>query len=184
MNATDPQTTFQIENKTITLAVTSGIVDKVSKRVETHINAQTSGSNTKYSSQTLHVSSSNTTVTELWMRDGDRELDHTIRQDLSVKEDQRISIITASNGKKTCYATMVNHNSGQKQAISTSTELVQALIVTKINPFIWVLVAVVTVFLWLVPLLGIIPFLYLRSQKIKRASKEIDQQISALATRL
>jgi hypothetical protein len=184
MDATTPQTTFQVENKTITLTVSSGIVDKVSKRVETHINAQTSGSNTKYSSQTLRVSSSNTTVTELWMRDGDRELDHTIRQDLSVKENQRISIITASNGKKTCYATMVNHNSEQKQAISTSKELVQALIITKINPAIWFLVAVVTVFLWLVPLLGIIPFLYLRNQKIKRVSEDIDRQISALAAKL
>lgn len=184
MNTATSGTSFQVENKTISLTVSGGIVDKVSKRVETHINAQTSGSNTKYSSQTLHVSSSNTTVTELWMRDGDREIDHTIREDLSVKENQRISIITASNGKKTLYATLVNHNSGQLQQINTSKAIVQALVITKINPGIWFVVGIITVFAWLVPLLGIIPFLYLRNQKVKRVSDEVGRQISAVAAGL
>lgn len=88
-----------VNGKTLRFIVDSGIVEKVAKRVETHLNAHASGGggtqtgySTTFNATRLSVSSTNTTVTEIWMRDGDRELDHTLHADLSVREGQRISV--------------------------------------------------------------------------------------------
>lgn len=137
---------LQINGKTIHFMADIGPVDKVSKRVETRLNASASGGGVQHYGNvavsrptTLNVSSSNTTITEIWMRDGDKELDHTLRTDLSVRENQKVSIMmVASEGERVRhYVGIINHNTGTWQSLNTVEHLVHTTVMPKLSAVVY-----------------------------------------------
>lgn len=198
MNDLQTPSVLQINGKNIRFIVTTGIVDKVSKRVETHFNASASGGgarqfgNTVVSNPTtLNVSSSNTTVTEIWMRDGDKELDHTLRMDLSVREDQKISILSIANenARLSYYVGVMNHNTATWQSLNTTEYLIHATVMPKMAAGVYIILIVFAFLLWpffstgIATVLGLGGILYLaihRSNKKSGFQKAIGEHIAEI----
>lgn len=181
-----------LNKKEISFTKENGEVLKVSKRVETSINMNSSvnrGSSVLGGSHNVSVKSSNTTITEIWLKDGDLEKDHTIRADLSLKEDQKVSIIYASSSKNSVYAGVLNHNTKQFQSISSSETNLKAL--GFISPF----ALVIYIFLFffgfvgfslggfagLISLGAVIYYIYYDIQKNKYNIKEFEKHLRAFA---
>lgn len=150
---------LQFNGKNVYFTVDTGIVDKVSKRVETSVNASVSGGGTQQFGRTvvanptrLNVSSSNTTVTELWMRDENKELDHTLRTDLSVRESQKVSVVMAASehDRVKHYVGIINHNTGTWQSLNSLEHLVHSTVMPKMSGTIYFLMIVGAFSLWLI----------------------------------
>ena len=184
-------TIISIKNKEIKFSKETGNVLKVSKRVETSLNVNSSvksSSSVLGGSHNVSVKSSNTTVTEIWLKDGDYEKDHTIRADLSLREDQQITVFTASTDKNSVYIGLLNHNTKQFQRIGSTDSILTAL--GFFSPFT-VLKYVVTFFLgfigfslgWFAGLLtfgGAIYFIYSDNKQNKIYAANFDEQVRKL----
>jgi hypothetical protein len=202
MNSFITPSVLQINGKNVHFMVNTGIVDKVSKRIETHLNASASGGgarqfgNTVISNPTtLNVSSSNTTVTELWMRDGDKELDHTLRTDLSVRENQKISILSIANenARSSYYVGVINHNTGTWQSLNTTEYLIHATVMSKMSTGSYFFLILFAFFLWpffstgVATVLGLGGIVYLsihRSNKMSAFQKTIGEHIAEIKQEL
>ncbi|WP_460970822.1 hypothetical protein [Spirosoma migulaei] len=148
MTTSPAPTLLQFNGKNIHFIADVGIVDKVSKRVETRFNASASGGGVRHygnvavsNPTTLNVSSTNTTVTEIWMRDGDKELDHTLRTDLSVRENQKVSIVMVANEHERIrhYVGILNHNTGTWQSLNSLEHLVHQTVMKKMSAAVYFL---------------------------------------------
>ncbi|MBO0950904.1 hypothetical protein [Fibrella forsythiae] len=196
MNTSTAPAVLQVNGKTIRFMANTGLVDKVSKRVETKFNASASGGGTQQYGRTvvstpttLNVSSTNTTVTELWMRDGDKELDHTLSSDLSVRENQKVSILMVSgeHGENRQYVGVLNYNTGTWQTLNTLDHMVRSLVMPPLGTIIYFLLCAGAVLLcavhWLVTLLAFGGIIYLattRSTKMKEAREEVNRQVAEM----
>lgn len=145
---------LQLNGKNIRFMADTGLIDKVSKRIESQMSARASGGGVQHygpiatsAPVSMQVSTSNTTITEIWMRDGDKELDHTIRTDLSVRENQKVSLVMVAgdNDRTRQYVGIINHNTGTWQPLNTLDHLVHTTVMGKLGAafyFALILVAI------------------------------------------
>lgn len=196
MTTSPPPKLLQFNGKNIQFMAETGIIEKVSKRVESQLNASASGGGVQYYGRTavasptrLNVSSSNTTVTEIWLRDGDKELDHTLRTDLSVRETQKISLIMVANESERSrhYVGMINHTTGNWQNLNSLDYLVHATMISKLSTIAYFFMGLVAFGLWpmfdtwiptVLALGGIIYMANSHSKKVSDAKIAFDNHVA------